>query len=329
MDSALDFTRWAGSPRGVNYRRWVIASSGLQQLFRMKFFRALIFFAWFAGLLLALLAFAFSQTIATGGWLETAAADWGPRAAAMASAFTGMVLLYDDIVVQGFYTLIFWAHSYVGLFLSLIALTVLVPRLVARDRAGNALTMYLSRPLTALDYRLGKIAVIIGVLLALWTGPLLFGWVLSLLVAPDRLFMANSLAPVWHALVFNGVAIIALATIGFGIASVTSTTSSTVLLWIGMWIILATLAKFPLTPDWLRHASFYYDLQQIQRDIFQPGEALRRASEVLPMMEQGADNFLNHAADFIQARTVNQSWIGLAVLVAVSSAVFLRRLRPQ
>jgi ABC-2 type transport system permease protein len=329
VDSALDFARWDGKPLGVNYRRWVITSTGLQQLFRLKFFRALLMIAWIAGLLMAVAGFLFSQTIASGGWAESLAADFGPRAQAVVSAFTAMVLLYPDIVVRGVYTIIFWGHSYLGLLLSLIALTVLVPRLVTRDRAGNALTMYLSRPLTAFDYRLGKFGIIVGVLLLLWTGPLVFGWFLSVLFAPDRVFVIYSFGPVGNALLFNVVSLVVLAAVAFGVSSLFRATSHTMLLWIGLWIIAGTIAQIPMTPAWLRHASFRYNLEQVQREIFKPGEALARAAESLPLLDRGANRVLANASNAAQPRDVSGAWLGLAVLAAAGSTVFLRRLKPE
>jgi hypothetical protein len=329
VDSALDFTRWGGQPLGVNYRRWVITSNGLRQLFRMKFFRAMLIIAWFSGLLIAATGFVFSQTIAAGGWLETNAAEWGPRALAIVRGITALVLVYPDIVVQGVFTLIFWLHSYVGLFLSLIALTTIVPSLVAQDLRGNALTMYLSRPLTAFDYRIGKLGVVVGVLLAFWTGPLVFGWLLSLLVAPDRLFIVHSLAPMAHALIFNLVALVVLASLAFGVSSLSKSTHVTMLVWIGLWILAGSLARIPHAPGWLRHASFQYNLGQVQRELFAPGEALRRAADELPLLDRNATRFLSGASENVAPAHVPGAWIGLGVLSVAGASVFLRRLRPE
>ena len=80
----------------------------------------------------------------------------GPRPEAMFTVLTGLVAMFPDIVVHGIFTLIFWTHSFLGLWLSLLALTALVPQLITRDRASNALIVYLARPLTSTDYLLGK-----------------------------------------------------------------------------------------------------------------------------------------------------------------------------
>ena len=189
MEATIDLSRWSEKPRGVGYRRWTIVSTGLRQLFRLRLFRILIGLAWGSGILLAALGFLFSQTVATGGWLESLATSLGPRTQALSSVVAGLITMYPDICIGGWFALIFWLHSYIGLGLSLIAITAMVPRLITRDRATHALIVYLSRPLTSADYLLGKLGMIVGVLVVMWTGPLLFGWLLSVAVAPNRDFV--------------------------------------------------------------------------------------------------------------------------------------------
>src|SRR5581483_12363705 len=124
-----------------------------------------------------------------------------------------------DICVRGIFTLIFWVHSFVGLWLTLIALTVMVPRLITQDRASNALTVYLARPLTTADYLLGKLGMIGGVIVLVWTAPLLLGWLLGMMFATDRDFIIYSVAPLLRALLFNGIALVSLAAIALGVSS--------------------------------------------------------------------------------------------------------------
>ena len=94
-------------------------------------------------------------------------------------AVSAMLLLYPDLLVTGAYKVVFWAQAQLGLLLSLVAMTLLVPQLITRDRGSQALTIYLARPLTSQDYLLGKFGIIIGVLLMLWTGPLVVGWLVA------------------------------------------------------------------------------------------------------------------------------------------------------
>jgi len=204
-----------------------------------------------------------------------------------------------------------------------------VPRLVARDRATHALTIYLSRPLTSIDYLLGKFGIIVGILVTFWTGPLLFAWVLSMLFAPDRVFLTYSLLPLGRALLFNGVALISLSAIAFGISAAAKTGRSATLLWIGAWILVGMLANFPFSPDLIRYASFTYDLNELRQGIFQLDDALMRAASTLPMLNANTTGEIENASVFMNARNLWGAVAGLTVLVGLSSTLFFRRLRAE
>ncbi|MDB6154776.1 MAG: hypothetical protein JWL90_3229, partial [Chthoniobacteraceae bacterium] len=238
MEIIRDLSRWRETPRGLFYRWWTIVITGLRQIAKTKLFRLLLFAAWTGGLAIAATGFLFSQSVSSGGWLESWAANFNARFQAIVSAFTAFVLLFPEVCIGGFFTLIFWVHSMVGLLLSMVALTVLVPRLVTQDRATNALTVYLSRPLTSADYLVGKLGIIVSVLALMWTGPLLAGWMLSMVFAPDRDFIVYSFRPLLHALLFNGIALVSLALIALGVSAAGRTSRNTVMLWLGLWIVV-------------------------------------------------------------------------------------------
>jgi len=296
---------------------------------RTKFFRIMLFLAWGAGLAMAVSGFLFTQSIATGGWLESFVADKGPRAQAVVSAFTAIVLVYPDILIGGMFSILFWLHSYAGLMLSLITLSTIVPNLVTRDRASNALSIYLSRPLTSFDYLVGKLGIIVGVLVLLWTGPLVASWLVSMAVAPGGDFLAYSLEPLGRALLFNLVGLVALASIALGVSSISRSTKSTIFLWIGAWPLTFALAYFPTTPQWLSSLSFHYDLNQLRGEIFQVDRIVANAAESLPLLDRGITEGLRHMADDLQSGDIALTVTGLAILVAVSLFVLFRRLRPE
>jgi len=330
METTLDLRRWREKPAGVAYRRWVIVSTGLRQLLRMRFFQILIFLAWTAGVLMAAAGFVFTQSLASGGWLESFAASLGPRPQAVVSAFCSMVLLYPDICIHGLFSGVFWWHSFVGLGLSLIGLSVVIPRLIARDRASNALTIYLSRPLTSFDYLLGKLGLIVGVLLVLWTGPLIFGWLLSMAFAPNSDFFVYSLPALFRAGLFNLIAMVVLASVALGISSLGKTTRSVMMIWIGIWVIGGTIASIPTTPSVVRAASFSHDLNVIRQDIFKLDEILVKAADVLPLTDRSITNNMRRIGQHESSHdSITSAYIGLAAMVIISLFVFSRKLRPE
>lgn len=329
MDSTLDLRRWQEKPEGIAYRRWVIVSTGLRQLMGLRVFQILLFLAWTASVAIAAAGFVFTQSLASGGWLESFATSLGPRPQAIVSAFCSMVLLYPEICIHGLFSGIFWWHSFIGLGLSLIALSVVIPRLIARDRASNALIIYLSRPLTSFDYLLGKLGIIVSILLLLWTGPMLFGWLLGMAFAPNGDFFVYSLAALLRAGVFNFIAIVVLASVALGVSSLGKTTRSVMAIWIGVWLLGGTIATIPTTPNIVRALSFSHDLSEIRSDLFKLDEILIKAADVLPLTDRSIVNNMRSMGQRESHHNATNAYLGLAAIVIVSSLVFSRRLRPE
>lgn len=329
MELGLDFSRWREKPLGVGYRRWVITSNGLRHVLRARFFRALLALAWATSVVIAGGVFCFSQLVASGGWLESWAAQLGPRPEAVAKALGALVLLYPDICIHTLYTWLFWLQSFAGLGLSLLVLTVIIPQLITRDRASNAMTIYLSRPLTSTDYLLGKLGIIVGVLALFWTGPLLAGWFSSLLLAPNRDFIHYSFSPLGRALLFNVIGLVVLASIALGVSALTKTSRNTILLWVGLWVVTWMVASMPHTPDWIRRASFNHDLAEIRQEVFRLDAALKEAVESLPLLDRNVSQMLARVGKGVAPTDATGAASGLVVLVVLSSVVFFKKLRPE
>ncbi len=333
MDNAsaqsLDLSRWREAPRGIGYRRWSIVATGLRQLLRTRFFKFVLSVAWSAGLMIAVAGFVFSQSVADGGWLQDIAVRFGPRTEALFKVLSGLVAMFPDVVVHGVFTLIFWAHSFLGLWLSLLVLTVLVPQLITRDRGSNALIMYLARPLTTADYLLGKLGIIVGVIGLVWTGPLLAGWLVSMLFATDRDFIVYSFAPLLRALVFNGVSLVALAAIALGVSALGRHERTTTVVWMGLWLLLGIIAAPPPAPDWFKRASFTHDLSEVRQEVFKLDAVLTDASAQLPLLDRRFATNLAAAGKKAEPADFNGALVSLGVFVVASSFVFFRKLRPE
>jgi len=329
MDASFDLSRWRERPRGVGYRRWVIVSNGLRRLQSGKFFRAMLIIAWALGGVLAIAGFLMSQSFADGGMLDQFLGNFGPRGLAVASSIRAIALLYPDVSWHTFFTMMFWIQSFAGVWLSLIVLTMLIPSMITRDRASNALTVYLSRPLTSVDYLLGKLGIIAGVLLLLWTGPLCFSWLLSVLFSSDRDFFLYSVAPFLRALMFNGIGLVALASISMGVSALARTSRATIFIWLALWLIAGFVAAVPHMPVWMRRASFSHDLIEIRSECFRLDEALIQAGDLLPLTNRQLAHNLTATGARNQPTDFAGSLAGLMVLSGLSSLVYLRRLRAE
>lgn len=329
METTFDLSRWQEKPQGVGYRRWVIVSAGLRQVLRLRLFRILIFIGAIAGALIGIAGFIFSQSVASGGWLESLATNFGPRAESVIAAFNALVLLYPDVCVHGLFTLIFGLQSFLALWLCLIGLTALIPRLVTQDRGSNALTIYLARPLTSVDYLLGKLGIVAGLVLVLWTAPLIAGWLVSMLLSPNRDFLVYSLRPLGNALLFNGIALVSLAAISLGVSAVSRSSRNTIMLWMALWLVGGAVASHPNNPTWIRHASFSRNLVEIRETVFRFDTVLSRAAAELPLFNQSLTASLQRASEKTAPAPARAAFVGLGVLVILSGGIFFRRLRIE
>jgi ABC-2 type transport system permease protein len=163
----------------------------------------------------------------------------------------------------------------------------------------------------------------------MWTGPLIFGWVLSVAFAPDRDFVIYSFSPLLRALMFHGVALVTLAAIALGVSAASRTSRSTTILWIGLWLILGAVAQPTNAPDWLRRSSFMHNLGEVRQGILRLDTALIEAGEGIPMLNKDFAQNLTRLGKDSQVDGLNGAIGGLAVFVVLSSVVFLRKLRPE
>jgi ABC-2 type transport system permease protein len=163
----------------------------------------------------------------------------------------------------------------------------------------------------------------------LWTGPLLLGWLLSVALAPNSDFIVHSFSPLLRALWFNGIALVALAAIALGVSALCRKSAIAVSVWIGLWLVLWVVALPPPGPLWLKRASFARDIAQVQRGVFQLDAALITAADALPITDKGFVRSLRNAGNWLRPDDFNGALWSLGAFVALSSVVFLRRLRPE
>jgi ABC-2 type transport system permease protein len=128
------YRRYGGARENANRAWMVIARSGIKSMLKRRVMMGILFGAWIP-VIVRLIGFYFSETI------TQAAALLGPSAQ----------VFRDFLSAQNFF--VFVIAVYVG------------SGLIALDRKANALQIYLSKPLTRVDYVAGKMAILATFLL--------------------------------------------------------------------------------------------------------------------------------------------------------------------
>ena len=163
----------AGSIRDQGYRRydgrraphgstwWVIARAGMLERLRERRFLALLLFAWAPFLVRAVQIYV-SANFAQASFLAP-------------SAETFREFLDQQSIF------VFFVTIYVG------------AGLIANDRRANALQIYLSKPLTRMEYITGKLVTLLAFLVGVTLAPALMLLLLQLMFAGSMAFMRANL----------------------------------------------------------------------------------------------------------------------------------------
>ncbi len=163
----------------------------------------------------------------------------------------------------------------------------------------------------------------------MWTGPLLFGWLLSVAFSPGRDFIVYSFEPLGRALLFHGIAVATLAAVALGVSAISRTSRNTIVVWLGLWLILGAVSQPPKAPVWLKRTSFTYDLSQARHGILKLDSALTIAGEVLPLANQDFARQMRGAGGRVKAGDFDGALLALGGFVVLASFVFLRRMKPE
>jgi len=237
------YPRWDGDRdkpvRGI----WVILDrgviTGLGQIFKRKLVGQLLSFGAFGPFLFALgamyLAFFFQAN----------ADQYGDMAAGMQdSGLVQMITPYPD-TVWGYYMQIqIWVCLLVSIFVG--------SALIAEDRRTNALEMYLSRPLTVLQYMLGKLSII-GFFLAIITvvPVCILILVQSFLSGLEPTEVARLVDLMWRSVLAGGLFVGMLGLLVLTASALSNRARNAAILWIGFLFILEGLVHNLLVEQFL------------------------------------------------------------------------------
>jgi ABC-2 type transport system permease protein len=155
------YRRYAGRREPHGRRWWVIARAGLMARLRERRFLALLLFAWSPFLVRAVQIYV-SSNFAQAGFLAPSAETF--------REFLDQQSLFVFIVTV-----------YVG------------AGLIANDRRANALQLYLSKPLTRVEYITGKLATLVIFLAAVTFAPAIMLLLLQMMFAGNATFISANL----------------------------------------------------------------------------------------------------------------------------------------
>ncbi|MHB1422527.1 MAG: ABC transporter permease [Gemmataceae bacterium] len=117
------------------------------------------------------------------------------------------------------------------------------PGLISQDLRFNALPMYLGRPLTRLDYFLGKLGVIGALVLSVAVGPALFAYLVGLCFCLDLSAVKDTYTVLLGSLAYGLIITLSAGTLILALSSLTKRSLYVGITWAGLWIISSVVAQ--------------------------------------------------------------------------------------
>ncbi len=220
------YQHWQG-PLSARMWRWLtIAQHGVRVQRNNRIVRLSLLLAWLPAL-----------------GLIGAVVLWGMVERQSDSVLTMLSWLPQDLLLDPrLYRTTIWTLAYsfffkAELYFIMLLVAIAGPGLISQDLRFNALPLYLARPLTRLDYFLGKLGVIGALVASLAVSPAVFAYVVGLAFCLD-LSVIKDTYPILLASVAYGLVItLSAGTLILALSSLTRRSLYVGITWAGFWII--------------------------------------------------------------------------------------------
>jgi len=308
----------------------VIARNGLMAFLQTKGVWQLVGMCWITGLVMTAVLFLVGQLLVADSVVVQWAGNLNPQLQMFVRLLTTWLEEHPEISVRTTQNILFHYYAIYLMPVSIFALGILVPILITRDLASNAIIIYSSKAVSRGDYLLGKFSTAFAVLAVTWLGPICAAWFVGNLVAPDWRFFWHSRAALGHALVFVLGGMIVLSLLAMGMSSVSTKEKSTPAFWYMWWIFGGVITPIAAhTQPWLRHLSFNYDLNQIALAIFQPANDIKIAQDNIPLLGDMLRNIRPETMEALASPAFKGAIVGLVVMALVAALIIRRRVKPE
>jgi ABC-type transport system involved in multi-copper enzyme maturation permease subunit len=217
------YQHWKGPLAGHGWRWVAVARHGVRAQLKGRIVRLLLLLAW-------LPAIALVVALAFWGLLE--------QQVESVLAFLGPMLPPEVTANPQEYRTAFWTVAFSFFFkaelaCSLFLVLIVGPNLISRDLRFNALPLYFSRPLTRLDYFLGKLGVIGSVLAATVVVPAVGAYLLGLAFSLDLGVVRDTHRLLWAGVLYGLVVTVSAGTLMLALSSLSRRSIYVGLAWAG------------------------------------------------------------------------------------------------
>ena len=230
----LGYRPWSGDRTTQVLRPWVVARSGISLVWRRRWLRTMLLLAWLPIVVPALALFAFEYSSVEPD-LQRVIFQLMRGPLGQPELASQLIDNPDVARHQVWSTLILTFFRYPQLLAMVVLIGLVAPMLVSYDLRTKAYLMYFSRPLSPLQYVLGKSAVIWFLLAMIVTVPALLLYLLGVLLSPDFSVIAQTWDIPLRILGASAVLMIPTTALAMGYSSLTSESRYATFAWFATW----------------------------------------------------------------------------------------------
>jgi ABC-2 type transport system permease protein len=228
------YQHWKGALSGHAWRWLAVTRQGLRWQLKgsISIIRILLLVAWIPALVLV-----------------TVLALWGlfEQGSETVLSLLKPMLPPDVAADPHAYRHAVWTISYsmffkFEIFFIMLLVVIVGPNLVSRDLRYNALPLYFSRPLTRLDYFLGKLGIIAALVAAVAVVPAVAAYMLGICFSLDLGVIRDTWRLLPASVLYGLVIVFSAGTLMLALSSLSRRSLYVGIAWIGLWVISSAVA---------------------------------------------------------------------------------------
>lgn len=232
----LGYRPWTGRRMSRLLRPWVVAKSGIALVWRRRWLRLLILLAWLPIAVPAMGIFVFEYSSSDPQmqrafftsltrmtrWLAMSMPEFSDHESARHPIWSTFILIFFRVP---------------QLFSMVLLVGIIAPILISYDLRSKAYLMYFSRPLSPMEYILGKSAVIWFFLMMITTVPALMLYVSGILLSPDLSVIAQTWDIPVRILIASFVLVVPTTALALCYSSFTAESRYATFTWFATWVM--------------------------------------------------------------------------------------------
>lgn len=242
------YREWTGELRTPSVSWMVIAEIGIRRAWQSAWLRRMMYFAWMPTVAMGFLIFLFEQSEKQDGAARDLFRNFsavilsGTGSAGEMNFRNGLDLLTGTTESPAERRHTFWSALLLNLFrrpqpFVLVPLVgIIAPPLISQDFRSRAFLLYFSRPLSRVQYIIGKAATVIFYLSMITLFPAMTLFFVGVLLSPDLSVLIVTWDLVFRIVLISAVIIIPCTALSLMLSSLTRESRYASFSWFAIWI---------------------------------------------------------------------------------------------